>query len=241
MNRFAVKKNLECGRKWLAKRGFSTKKMSPDEERIHWISPGGAFIVGEPTEEAMLRGIHLDNCWMATKINTGEVGLGDSPSDAITDWAMSEDRAESRRKSLEVYDRCHEYAARKHAGQLRKDGTPYIAHPEAVAEQFNYGDKAKTVAILHDVLEDTDATEEEIWLLGCDDEIVNAVKALTHDKNALTYMEYIKSISGNPIARMVKLADLRHNLSTIDSIEDESCREFLRKRYQKAMAFLEKV
>lgn len=75
----------------------------------------------------------------------------------------------------ELYERAHAFAERKHSGQLRKDGLPYITHPETVAAAFDYSVE-KIVAILHDVLEDTDATEAEIRTLGCTDEMLEALR-----------------------------------------------------------------
>lgn len=66
----------------------------------------------------------------------------------------------------ELYKRAHAFAAEKHSRQKRKDGQPYITQPETVAETFAYGPE-KVAAILHDFLEDTDATESQLRKLGC--------------------------------------------------------------------------
>ncbi len=137
----------------------------------------------------------------------------------------------------ELYERAHAFAKQKHAGQLRKDGKPYITHPETVAAAFDYSAE-KVVAVLHDVLEDTDATEAEIRDLGCTDEMIEALRLLTH-KEGVPYMDYVKAAATNPIARAVKLADLHHNLSTMDAIRDLSQSSALEKRYQEAIAYIE--
>ena len=102
-----------------------------------------------------------------------------------------------------------EYAARKHEGQVDKAGVPYINHPRAVAAKLD-SDVEKTVALLHDTVEDTDATVEEIReMFG--EEIADAVEVLTHPKDE-PYMDYIRRIWKNRLARDVKLADLEHNM-----------------------------
>ena len=102
-----------------------------------------------------------------------------------------------------------EYAARKHEGQVDKAGVPYINHPRAVAAKLD-SDVEKTIALLHDTVEDTDATVEEIReMFG--EEIADAVEVLTHPKDE-PYMDYIRRIWTNRLARDVKLADLEHNM-----------------------------
>ena len=72
------------------------------------------------------------------------------------------------------------FASLKHAGQKRKDGSPYIYHPLHVAEMLKnsgYGINYQIAGILHDVLEDTDATEQEVAVFG--DDVLNAVRLVT--------------------------------------------------------------
>lgn len=95
-----------------------------------------------------------------------------------------------------------------HAGQLDKCGAPYIAHPLHVAEQMD--DEASTcVALLHDVVEDSDVALDD---LACEfpPEVVEGVRLMTHDP-AVDYLEYVRAIKGNSLAKKVKLADLAHN------------------------------
>jgi (p)ppGpp synthase/HD superfamily hydrolase len=139
----------------------------------------------------------------------------------------------------ELYERALSFASLKHAGQLRKDGKPYITHPEKVAGDFDYSAE-KVVAILHDVLEDTDATEDELRAIGCTEEIIAALKLLTHQKG-VKYMDYVKAAAENPIARAVKLADLRHNLGSIDAIRSLRCAKHLEARYREAMAYIKSL
>ena len=95
-----------------------------------------------------------------------------------------------------------------HHRQYDKSGVPYIYHPIHLAEQMDTEAEC-IVALLHDVAEDTDITFEELEK-QFSAEVIEALKLLTHDES-VPYMDYIKKIKPNPIARKVKLADLRHN------------------------------
>lgn len=97
-----------------------------------------------------------------------------------------------------------------HRGQMRKDGkTPYITHPEAVARMVD-GDFGKAVAWMHDILEDTECPASEIMQFP--EEISDAVFALTNH-GIFPYYDYIDNVARRPLARIVKIADIRHNLS----------------------------
>ena len=136
----------------------------------------------------------------------------------------------------ELLKRADAFAEAKHRGQTDKAGRPYIEHPRAVAEKLD-GEIEKIVALLHDTVEDTDATIEEIRsLFG--NEVAEAIGYLTHDKS-VPYMDYIEHVKGNDIARKVKLADLSHNmdLSRLPVVTEKD-RERVEK-YKKARAFLE--
>ena len=127
-----------------------------------------------------------------------------------------------------------EFAAKKHYGQVDKAGAPYIEHPRAVALKLD-GELEKVVALLHDTVEDTDATIEEIRdLFG--NEVADAVALLTHDKS-VPYMDYIESVKSNDVARKVKMADLSHNmdLSRLPVVTDKDYErvEKYRKAYEK--------
>lgn len=98
---------------------------------------------------------------------------------------------------------------RAHGAQLDKSGVPYVFHPWHVAEQMN-DEESCAAALLHDVIEDTDITPEELLAEGISVNVVEAVKLLTHDKSE-AYFEYVQRIASNPIAKAVKLADLEHN------------------------------
>ena len=96
-----------------------------------------------------------------------------------------------------------------HSGQHDKSGVPYVFHPIHVAEQMD--DEASTVvALLHDVVEDTEFTIDDLKDQGYSGEVLDALVLLTHDPDE-PYLKYIERVRENPIARKVKLADLAHN------------------------------
>ena len=103
-----------------------------------------------------------------------------------------------------------ELAVKKHKNQTDKVGNPYILHPLHVMENVKNKD-AKIVAILHDIIEDTDVTEDYLLEIGISKHIVDAVVLLTHNDNT-EYQEYIKNLSSNQLAKEVKIADLQHNM-----------------------------
>lgn len=123
-----------------------------------------------------------------------------------------------------------------HKNQLDKSGLPYIYHPIHLAEQMK-DEQTTCIALLHDVVEDAGITFEQLYAAGFSDEIVAAIKLMTHD-DSVPYMDYIKLISTNPLATAVKLADLRHNsdLTRLDTV-DERARERAEK-YRKAINLL---
>ena len=124
-----------------------------------------------------------------------------------------------------------------HKDQLDKSGMPYVFHPFHVAEQMT--DEVTTiVALLHDLVEDTDYKLDDIAAMGFGQDVVDALALMTHDKN-VPYLDYVAKIKDNPIAKAVKLADLAHNsdLTRLDVI-DEKTRKRLEK-YKTAIALLE--
>lgn len=103
-------------------------------------------------------------------------------------------------------------AVEAHDGQKDLDGKPVILHPMAVGLTGNNCDEI-IAGLLHDVVEDTDFTFEDLLQRGVDEPIVNALRLLTHSKD-MTYEDYVNRIatSGNNIAIHVKYNDLQHNL-----------------------------
>lgn len=128
-----------------------------------------------------------------------------------------------------------EIATKAHKGQADKAGRNYIEHPITVASMCS-NENEKIVALLHDVIEDSELTLEEIKSYGFDDEVVEALEVITKTKE-LVYQEYISKVKNNAIARVVKIADMTHNsdLSRLGNINDDIARF---KKYQKAIFYL---
>ena len=122
-----------------------------------------------------------------------------------------------------------------HYGQKDKSGLPYIHHPLHLAEQMS-SEETCIVALLHDVVEDTDITFDNLKN-EFSDEIIKALELLTHDKS-VDYFEYIKKLKSNPIAKIVKIADLRHNSdrSRLDNPTENDLKRYV--KYEKALKIL---
>jgi (p)ppGpp synthase/HD superfamily hydrolase len=103
-------------------------------------------------------------------------------------------------------------ATKAHQGQKDKAGQPYITHPEFVASQVT-SDEAKAVAWLHDVVEDTHITLEDLRNAGLPESVIEGVNALTKQGEE-DYEGYLERVAANPLAKAVKIADLKHNMDT---------------------------
>ncbi|PFE08599.1 HD domain-containing protein [Bacillus cereus] len=130
----------------------------------------------------------------------------------------------------------HEIAKTAHAGQVDKAGIDYIKHPEVVASFVNTAEE-KATAYLHDVLEDTEITANDLLSAGIPHNIVEAVQVLTKETYT-PYFEYLSKVKGNSLARTVKLADLKHNSdrSRLARITDKDLKRL--EKYRKAIQFL---
>ncbi|WP_248625144.1 HD domain-containing protein [Enterococcus cecorum] len=135
-----------------------------------------------------------------------------------------------------LYQQALAIAKDAHKGQVDKAGVAYIQHPLYVANLVE-GELAKTIALLHDVVEDSDWTLEDLRKEGLPEEVVQAVGILTKKRNE-NYEEYILRVKQNPLARQVKLADLQHNsdLSRLANVTDRDRKRVA--KYQKAISFL---
>lgn len=111
----------------------------------------------------------------------------------------------------EVFETALEIALKAHKGQVDKNGVAYITHPLAVAAQLD-SLELKTIALLHDTIEDTDVTAEYLLERGIPKELVEVVQLLTKPEDE-EYESYLKRVRENPTAKAVKLADLAHNTS----------------------------
>lgn len=123
-----------------------------------------------------------------------------------------------------------------HKDQEDKAGLPYVFHPFHLAEQMP-DEASATVALLHDVVEDTEHTLEDLREMGFAPEVLEAVALLTHDP-AVPYEEYLIPIKANPIACCVKLADLTHNSDPTRVREVTPSMEARWEKYRKAREFL---
>lgn len=123
-----------------------------------------------------------------------------------------------------------------HKDQKDKSGMPYVFHPFHLAEQMDTEDST-IVALLHDVVEDSRFTLEDLVSFGFESHIIDAISLMTHAEG-VDYMEYVKKIKENPLARKVKLADLAHNsdLTRMDAVDEKVLSR--REKYQKAIEFL---
>lgn len=125
-------------------------------------------------------------------------------------------------------------ASSAHKGQKDKAGKPYIFHPLRVSKGVK-SIEGKTVAILHDVIEDTDVTMEDLQFLNDDQKI--ALDLLTHIET-MDYFEYIDRIKTDPLATEIKLSDLRDNmnLSRLGEVTDSDLKRL--EKYKKAYKIL---
>ena len=133
-------------------------------------------------------------------------------------------------------EKAYEIAKKAHLGQIDKAGEDYIKHPEKVASFVN-SDEEKAVAYLHDVIEDTELTLEDLREYGFSEEVLKAVDVITKKKGQ-DYQTYLNSVKENKLARVVKLADLRHNsdLTRLINITEKDIER--KEKYQKAIDFL---
>ena len=139
-------------------------------------------------------------------------------------------------------NRAMRIAYEAHAGQVDKCGTPYVFHPYHLAEQMP--DEITTcVALLHDVVEDTPVTFEDLER-EFPPEVTDALRLLTHDP-AVPYHDYEDALLANPIARTVKRVDLLHNLDETRfrgyGQPDEAALFQRRERYRTALAVLDEA
>ena len=125
-----------------------------------------------------------------------------------------------------------------HKDQIDKSNMPYVFHPFHLAEQMQ-DEETTIVALLHDVVEDTDYTIEDLRAMGFSNRILEAIALMTHAPE-VPYMDYVAQIKTNPIAKAVKLADLRHNsdMSRLDFITTYD--EIRAEKYKNAIALLER-
>ena len=134
-----------------------------------------------------------------------------------------------------MYEKAKILATKAHEGQTRWDpNVPYITHPLAIAEKFS-DPLHRTVAVMHDVVEDTDITLEFLKTQFPPD-VVEAIDAITH-RDGEGYDEYIMRVMKNSLARDVKIKDIEHNVSSL--FGDATKTRLRRERYALALILLE--
>lgn len=133
-------------------------------------------------------------------------------------------------------DKALEMATKAHKGQVDKAGNDYISHPIYVADHCRSVNE-KIVALLHDTLEDTKLSVDEIKN-NFGHTVSDAVLALTKRPDE-SYEEYLTRVKANPIARAVKIEDLKHNLD-LSRLGHEPTDEDIERiaKYERALAFL---
>jgi len=114
-------------------------------------------------------------------------------------------------RNINMLDVAIALVAKAFEGRFDKGGQPYILHCLFVMFQMDPTDhELMIIAVLHDLLEDTDYTIEDLRAMGFSERVLTALTLLTHI-DGVPYMDYIRAIAMNPDARKVKRADLRHN------------------------------
>ena len=177
----------------------------------------------------------MDNKKVIVLTTGGTIAMKLDPAHGIVPAVSGEDLVASvpglRQKALE-------YAKKKHEGQFRIGGAPFIVHPIAVAEILRQDGKQveyRVAAVFHDLLEDTDASEQEIVEIGGED-VLKAVKLVTKEKEYC--MEtYIAGIKTNSMAYAVKGADRLHNLQSAFCANEKFRKKYIRETLDWYMKF----
>lgn len=136
---------------------------------------------------------------------------------------------EQTKKALKL---CYE----AHAGQVDKSGIPYVFHPYHLAEQMTDEDST-VVALLHDVVEVTHYTMEDLRKMGFSERVLEAIALMTHE-DGVPYLEYVARIKENPIAKAVKLADIEHNSDATRLDPNDPRIPYWQEKYRAAKAAL---
>ena len=144
-----------------------------------------------------------------------------------------------RRKKKLYLNRAIELAKQHHEGQTDKAGKPYIEHPLRVMNQVK-SEEEKIVAVLHDIVEDTNISLNDLRNEGFSEGVVSAVECLTK-QDGENYDSYIERISFNPLAVKIKLADLEDNrdLTRLPEVTDKDLERL--EKYDKALEKLTRL
>jgi len=136
-----------------------------------------------------------------------------------------------------MLERAIEIAVEAHKGQIDKGGSPYILHPLRVMMSVD-GESERIVGVLHDVVEDSDWTFEDLLADGFSAEVIEALKSVTKISDNEDYDSFIQRAIRNPIGHKVKIADLRDNLD-VNRIAELGEKDLQRiNKYKKALKIL---
>ena len=137
---------------------------------------------------------------------------------------------------MATLERAIEIAVEAHKGQKDKAGNPYILHPLRLMFQMKT-DNERMAAVLHDVVEDSDWTLDDLRKENFDNEVIDAVNLLTRDDND-SYEEFVQKAASNPISKAVKSADITDNLdlSRISKMTEKDVDRV--KKYQRVLKIL---
>ena len=140
---------------------------------------------------------------------------------------------------MATLERAIALAAQAHEGQVDKAGAPYILHPIRMMLSVDTPE-ARVAAVLHDVVEDTPVSLEELRAEGFSEAVIGAVEALTKRlEEEDDYDAFIRRVAPNPLARQVKLADLRDNCD-VSRIAQPTEKDWRRiEKYKRAIQYLE--
>ncbi|WP_455921447.1 GTP pyrophosphokinase [Pseudomonas putida] len=137
---------------------------------------------------------------------------------------------------MSILDTAIALASRAHAGQTDKAGHPYILHPLRLMLRFDDLD-AQVVAVLHDVIEDSEHALEDLQALGFGPQVISAIDCLTKRPRE-DYQTFIARVAGHPLATRVKIEDIRDNLdvSRLQTLTDNDLERV--RKYHQALAYL---
>lgn len=136
----------------------------------------------------------------------------------------------------QTLERAIALAATAHAGQMDKDGAPYILHPLKVMLRMNSLEE-RIVAVLHDVVEDCEISLDDLRKEGFSEEVLTAIASVTKVPGE-SYEDFVERAAQNPIGRVVKLADLEEN-SDLSRIASPSWEDLERiEKYRRAIGRL---
>lgn len=142
---------------------------------------------------------------------------------------------------MKTFDETLNLVIEAHKGQTSKDGTPFIYHPIGVAylaaRLFPNEPRLQIISLLHDIIEDSDTTYEQLSALGYDSGIIQVLTGLTR-LDGETYKDYIKRVSCILNATKVKICDLMYNINRASTLSDRKEEIGLRKRWQDALLLL---